>query len=54
MDTTKTLIVAAAGETGIMATDAVVPHDTLQLTLQIVIAVVTLVKLLKEKRNSRK
>jgi hypothetical protein len=54
MDTTRTILTAAAGETGIIATDAVIPHENLQIALQIIIALATLVKLFKENRASRK
>lgn len=54
MDTTKTILVAAGGEAGILATDVAVPHETLQLTLQIIIALATLVKLFKENKNKRR
>jgi hypothetical protein len=54
MDTTRTILTAAGGEAGIIATDAIIPHDTLQITLQIIIALATLVKLFKENRRSKK
>lgn len=42
-----TLITGVAGEAGIIATEIAIPHDTIQLLLQVVIGIITLVRLFK-------
>lgn len=46
-----TLITGAAGEMGILASEIAIPHETIQIVLQIVIGIVTLVKLLKKEKK---
>jgi hypothetical protein len=53
-DTIRTIATAATGEAAIITTDVAIPHETIQLILQIVIGVVTLVKLLKPEQRKRK
>lgn len=48
-----TLITGAAGEIGILATEIAIPHDTIQLALQLVIGIITLVKLLKQPKPKK-
>ena len=42
-----TLVTGIAGEAGIIATEIAIPHDTIQLLLQVVIGIITLVRLFK-------
>lgn len=53
-DTVKTIVTAATGEAAIVTTDVAIPHETIQIVLQIIIGVVTLVKLLKPDTKKRK
>lgn len=46
-----TIITGAAGEVGILASEIAIPHETIQIVLQIVIGIVTLVKLLKKEKK---
>lgn len=52
-DTIKTIVTATAGEAAIMTTDAAIPDETIQLILQIVIGVVTLIRLFKTDKKKK-
>jgi hypothetical protein len=53
-DTLKTLTTAGVGEAAIITTDVAIPHETIQIVLQVIIGIVTLVKLLKPDTKKRK
>jgi hypothetical protein len=53
-DTLKTLATAGVGEAAIITTDVAIPHETVQIILQVIIGIVTLVKLLKPDTKKRK
>ena len=53
-DTIRTITTAAVGEAAIMTTDATIPDETIQLILQVVIGIVTLVKLWKTNNSKRR
>lgn len=52
-DTIRTITTAAVGEGAIMATDATIPDETIQLALQVIIGIVTLIKLFKTNKRKR-
>jgi hypothetical protein len=53
-DTIRTLTTAGVGEAAIITTDVAIPHETIQIVLQVIIGIVTLVKLLKPDSKKRK
>lgn len=48
-----TLITGAAGEAGILATEIAIPHDTIQLLLQVTIGIITLIRLFKNPKTKK-
>lgn len=45
------LVIGAIGEVGVMTANAI-PHETFEIILQIIIGIVTLVKLLKKPKKN--